>query len=300
MPRRGRRNSPFSLFSFQDIITSVTAILILIVLILSLELVTRKSRDAAASPAMTRASLEESITDLEKLAARLEQKAAMPSAAARRRAVAEIDRDIRITLDQIEAAKGDLETAERINDAAQSEARVAATRLEAARSDAAEAERRATEAEDIAGEAARVAAANERDRQHLEAERERRRDKPSPGTELVFNAPPDDGRQPWLLEVSVDGCAALALGTGMVQALGPETGPGSPFSVWADSLRTAEHYVLLLVRPSGTDRFDAVRSALRDRNITIGIDFIGEEQAVHDGIAARPGRAAGNATGTTP
>lgn len=300
MARRGRAKSPFSLFSFQDIITSVTAILILIVLILSLELVTRRSREAAASPAMTRARLEESIADLEKLAVRLEQKAAMPPAAARRRAVAEIERDIHITLDQIEVAKGDLETATRINDAAQSEARVAAARLEAMRSGVEESERREAEAEDIAGEAARVAAANERDRRYLEAERERLRDKPSPGTELVFNAPPEDGRQPWLLEVSVEGCAALALGTGMAQALGPDTGPGSPFSRWADSLRTAEHYVLLLVRPSGTKRFDAVRSALRDRDITIGIDFIGEAQAVHDGSVARAGRPTGTATGTTP
>src|SRR5689334_22415324 len=50
--RRGRGGNPFSLFAFQDIITSVSGIFIVIVLLLSLELIQRPahSSPAASSP----------------------------------------------------------------------------------------------------------------------------------------------------------------------------------------------------------------------------------------------------------
>jgi len=44
MSRRSRRNSPFSLFAFQDIITSVTGIMILVTMMLALELIKRKEQ----------------------------------------------------------------------------------------------------------------------------------------------------------------------------------------------------------------------------------------------------------------
>src|SRR5436190_2084488 len=52
MARRGRRSaeSPMSFFSFQDIITSVTGILILVTLLMSLELVTRAQVQSIPSP----------------------------------------------------------------------------------------------------------------------------------------------------------------------------------------------------------------------------------------------------------
>jgi len=45
---RGRRQSPLSLFSFQDIITSITGIMILVVMMLVLQVVRQKSREASA------------------------------------------------------------------------------------------------------------------------------------------------------------------------------------------------------------------------------------------------------------
>lgn len=294
MGRRRRSRSAFSLFSFQDIITSVTAILILIVLILSLELVARKSREAAASATVTRAGLEAAIADLQALAERLEaQASARPRSAAAPRSAADLERDVWITREQVEQALDDRATAERIRQAAVGEARAAEARRQAARAGAADAGRVAADADATAGEAARVTAANEGERRRLEATREQQRDRPDPGTELVFNVPADDGRQPWLLEVSVEGYAALALGTGKVRKLGSRTDGDSSFARWAASLRREGDYVLLLVRPSGTERFGAARDVLEREDIAIGIDFIGESQTVRDGVTSPTGAATG-------
>ncbi len=64
MSRRNRSRAAFSLFSFQDIITAVTAIVILLVLILTLELISRRQQVAAADPAIGREALDETIAAL--------------------------------------------------------------------------------------------------------------------------------------------------------------------------------------------------------------------------------------------
>src|SRR3954471_6793037 len=80
MPRRRRKSSPFSLFSFQDIVTSVTAVIILITLILALELVTRQPTSAAdqlhQSVAALQSALEQADHERQSLVTRLQQEAA--------------------------------------------------------------------------------------------------------------------------------------------------------------------------------------------------------------------------------
>lgn len=67
MSQRGRAGAAFSLFSFQDIITSVTGIMILVTLILALELIQRKE----ASPTE---KTEEIIEDLDSTVAEMQKR----------------------------------------------------------------------------------------------------------------------------------------------------------------------------------------------------------------------------------
>ena len=71
MSRRGRSGPTISLFSFQDIITSVTAIVTVITLLLALDLVQRKQSDAGDSSgalvvelAARLAQIEDELTEL--------------------------------------------------------------------------------------------------------------------------------------------------------------------------------------------------------------------------------------------
>ena len=64
--RKRSNKQAFSLFAFQDIITGVTAIILLFTLLLVLELVTRKATQATAAPsasAQQLAELAKSVTN---------------------------------------------------------------------------------------------------------------------------------------------------------------------------------------------------------------------------------------------
>ena len=88
MSRRRQRKNPFSLFAFQDIITAVTGIMLLITLMLTLELVERKTKalqasspsdssTAVAISAEELARLESEVAALQKQSAQIQSENAM-------------------------------------------------------------------------------------------------------------------------------------------------------------------------------------------------------------------------------
>jgi hypothetical protein len=284
MSRRNRSQAAFSLFAFQDIITAVTAIMILLVLILTLELVTRKHEASAADPKTSRAALTAMVASLEKLVGMLV--ATVPPDDPRplaRRTKAELERDVRIVEDQAAQAAADAEAAKAVEGRARALAAAAIARLQDAdelRKETAAIEQEAARSE---AEAKNIALENERETERLVQRRQELVEQPSPGAELVFNAPQDFDRQAWIVEVSEDGLTVVQLGTNKRQELGGDLEAGSRAAAWAAGLDPASDHALVLVRPSGVDREDAVRALLGDEAIPFGVDFIGEDQVVRDG-----------------
>jgi len=283
MSRRRRAGSAFSLFSFQDIVTSVTAILILLVLILALELVTRRQAAAARDTAASRQALAATLAALEELVGRLV--AAIPKdeigpLAARTRA--EVERDARIIREQAERAAADAEEARAVEGQARALAAKALARLEDHRQIRDEIDAMREEAAQADEEAKNRALENERDEELLAKRREQLVEQPTPGAELVFNAPADFDRQAWILEVAGPGFVVLKLGTPGPRELGAN---GDAVRRWVADLDAGRDHVLVLARPSGVDRLEDVRGALEGVGIPFGIDFIGEDQAVRDGAA---------------
>jgi regulator of replication initiation timing len=285
MSRRRRAAAAFSLFSFQDIITSVTAILILMVLILALELLTRRQDAAAADPSVSRASLRDAAAVLEALVAKLS--AVVPSDELRpfvRRTRSELERDVRVVEDQARQAAADAETARAVEGRARALAAAAIARLEEVQEIREEVDRMKDLAAKVAEEASKLALENEQEADRLAQKREQMVEQPSPGTQLVFNAPNDFDTQAWIVEVSSDGLTVVKLGTNKRQSLGASTGPGTASSDWLSKLKSGRDHALILVRPSGVDRVEFIRSGLAAAGISFGIDFIGEDQAVRDGV----------------
>lgn len=282
---RRRTAAAFSLFSFQDIITSVTAILILMVLILALELLTRRRDSAAADPAVSRESLQDAAAALEALVAKLS--AVAPSDELRplvRRTRGELERDVRIVEDQARQAAADAETARAVEGRARALAAAASARLEEVQEIREQVDQMKELAAKVAEEASKLALENEEEADRLAQKRDKMLEQPSPGTQLVFNAPNDFGTQAWIVEVSRDGLTVVKLGTNMRQSLGAGTGPGTASSDWLAKLKTGLDHALILVRPSGVDRVEFIRSGLGEAGISFGIDFIGEDQVVRDGV----------------
>lgn len=285
MSRRRRSAAAFSLFSFQDIITSVTAILILLVLILSLELVTRRQEAAAATPAVSRTALVEVAATLKALVEKLA--AAVPSDEPRavvRRTQRELERDLHVIEDQARQTAAAAEAARGIENRARALAAAAVARLDQARLIRQDVDEMKEQAARVDKEAAKLAVDNEREADRLTRKQKELVETPSAGAELVFNAPEQSDTQAWIVEVSGDGLSVVKLGTNERRELGAGLGAGSAAAKWLAELSRGGDHALILVRPSGADDVEEIREVLSGAGISFGIDFIGEDQVVRDGL----------------
>ena len=279
----GRRKpaAAFSLFSFQDIITSVTAILILVMLLLTIELVTRRRAQTAADPEATRRQIDATVARLAAVAERLrddvaERRAERPnrSQEAARRELALVTTDLDSARRRLDETRRTREAVNRLLAAAEETATTTAKDVEALT-------RLTKEVEDDKAEADRLETANrtEQDRQAKRAQETA--GKPRTATELVFNQPAESDRRAWLVELSGDGTTAVLLGGGRTERFGRDV---AALARWVAELKTDGDYCLLLVRPSAEDALEAdIERRLQDADIRFGIELIGEDQTVRDG-----------------
>jgi hypothetical protein len=287
MRRRRSQHPTISLFSFQDIVTSVTAILILIVLILSLELISRKFEQTARDGAATEASLRTVLTDLEKTVDRLRADVVAPRSLMQGRADMPTDRDLQILRDQLDRSRLQMADAQRVNSEARRHAIAAEARLAEQRASTVAAREDEQRAEDLEAETRCQTARNDEDEAQQDVRKRDIAERTSSGAELVFKRPADEKRQPWLVEVSDEGLCVLRLGAGEVDQFESGVDDGSKALAWLNTLVPARDYVLMLVRPSGVEAALAVRAAIEAADIPFGMDFIGEGQVVRDGAAGK-------------
>lgn len=248
---RGKSGPVVSLFAFQDIITSVSGILIVVVLLMALELVERPEADAAAPGAHTEATADalaaaEAERDTLKAVLADEgeavREAAGTSAEELRRDLADQEAEIERVGEQFRDLEADAEALEE-----------AAEALEVKQFDA----------------AGRIAELEEARRRTAELQREiesaRRDDR------VVFTLPRGINRPGWLVVLSGEKLAAASIG---VEARPTDFDGIAELLDWSEEHRG--DYFLLLIRPSGIDAFNRVETAFELRGVTYGFDVIGE------------------------
>ena len=289
---RSRSSQPtISLFSFQDIITSVTAILILLVLILSLELVTRTAAAAARDPGSTTRAMAAAVADMELVVDALEADLAARQSQVVRVPGVDAARTARILREQIERMRQQLADSRTVEREAE---RIAGSRVKDLREAEQDVEGVAAirqEAEAVAAAAQAMEVENDRRREEIEAKKQTA-GASDRGGEVVFTRDSPSGTRPWLLDVAADGVAAVRLGTGKPDRFGTEVGAGSLLDRWIASLDSSHDHVLVLVRPSGVELSAEVSQRLRDRGVPFGVDLIREDAVVRDGAATAEDAAA--------
>jgi hypothetical protein len=280
-PRR-RSSSTFSLFAFQDIITSVTAIMILIVLIMALEFVTR-SRVAgmAEDHRVVARQLKAVIADLE---SRLSgTRAELRDATKLADAVVGVDTtELRRLRDQELERSRDTDAA-----VAEAQARVEAAVAERQAGNpagaVAELRKEQSRLESASAQSLELCEALEEECRGL-AERVVAAQGSSPGVvmaEMVFNPPPSGSKRPAVVEVTGAGVAVAERPGDSPRSLGwGLLGPPSALAKWLRGLDDASESVLIVLRPSGVERFDAVRRAVLATGLDVGTELIGESTRV--------------------
>jgi multidrug resistance efflux pump len=268
MSRRGRNNSAFSLFAFQDIITSVTGIMVLITLVLALELLQRKESAPAAKTAQVtddiRKTIDENKLAIQQLKLQLEQSMRL------------VEEFASIDITRVNVELTDLkqrnESLRREIAKLESEQQDAKERLEEARSKKQDRSSDPKTLEDLL-------------RQLEEAAKQLARLKKS--NRVIFNPSEGQSKSPWLVEIADNGLKVAKIGVSAAPATFDTV---DQFKTWAAARRPSAEYFVLLVKPSGIDSFANVRTVLKDMSFDLGYDLLTEDQNAIDleiGAAAK-------------
>jgi hypothetical protein len=287
----GRRkpSAAFSLFSFQDIVTSVTAILILVMILLTVELVTRRRQQATSNPDVTRRQLEATVSRLEALVSQTRDAVAARRAQRPHLTPEAAEGELARMLADLNAARRRLAETERTRNAVSHLLATAETRAAASAADAERLAALQRQMEADKAESDRLETDNRKEKERQEKRRREIADTPRSGTELVFNPPADSDRRAWLVELSADGATAVLLGGDRIERLGHDVHTGVAATDWIGALTADGDYCLLLVRPSAPKHLGRLlERRLGDAGIRFGIDLIGEDQTVRDGSRPAP------------
>ena len=282
-----RKNIGVSLFSFQDIITSVTAIIILVLLLLMVELLFRKYGLAASDVVRTQvelakveSQLNEQVQSLEDSIAKAESdesSAVTPTKSELRRQLSSLESNQRKTGQERLDANQVLAAAERKKQNSLLElgshqgGRERVKRLE-------------QETEEKKKQLEELKEANKLKKEKLEKLKEQVQDDKGTAMELVFNRPKNGYQQPWLLVLHEDRLTYLKLGAGITKQLALTSKDSSDeLNEWLSALSYGDSYILMLIRPSGVQHEDWVYQAIVNAKVPAGVELIGEDQDVQDG-----------------
>jgi hypothetical protein len=273
MSRRKKGGSPFSLFSFQDIITCVSGIIILITLVLAIELSQRTQGSPAAQTAELASDIRTAIEDTRIEIKRLEAELARRASAAEQVAGAHtelLQADLMAANQQIKSLEAEVAEIQRKEKLAAAEHE----QVQAKQFDHQKEQQKTVEVE--------------REVKNLEDKLEEliKQDRP------IYNSRTADGKQVWL--VQVDGEQSLVAPAGKASkpvplAHGSSLLSGSEFEQWLKTKSSAADFLFFLVRPEGAKAFSMLKQEASSKRFSYGFDLLGEARVVVDPVNGAAG-----------
>lgn len=257
---RKRKGAPFSLFAFQDAITSVCGVVVLITLMLALELTRRVADD-------TPEQNDPVASQVKELRAKI---------AAEREAIEAVESAAPDAGDAVDPQTAGFSLAEVQTNFANVQKRLAAAKAEGARlhneREAARATERANEDEEK-----RLAELRE-ELKKVREEAQSATDAPSApeNPNLVYYEFPDGVREtPWYVDISGGNIVAVPSAPDETRR---EFASPEEFVAWAKTRSRVNEYFVLIARPSGAAKFDAISLELEDLHFKLGIDLVAEKR----------------------
>ena len=268
MSRRGRTGPTISLFSFQDIITSVTAIVTVIALLLALDLVQRKQSQSIDSSASLAAELGQRLerTEAELAALRNEtsstddlvRELAATSPAQLRNEI--VERTSAIV--ELEREKSRLEEQSRVWNEKEKDKLAEQFDLQPLKDELVQVERTTSRLE--------------QERSEIASD-----DRP------IFFLPRGFQKEGWLVELDSDQISIAPLGRTAVPISFTPTSrtlfgssAANALDIWIEAQNMKSAYFLILIRPDATALFHDVQEMLDRKSVSYGFDLLNAEQAV--------------------
>ncbi len=260
---------PISLFSFQDIITSVTGIMVLITLLMSIELVQRNSKQppiqtSTAHVDQLRSTIAEAQAEIEQLRARQQS-----SDKVLREAVVVSQFQLREESRELERLLERLET-----DAVDLKLQIRDTLL------------REENAQKIQNNEQRLVDELTNKLQELQS----LIDKLIKENRVIYNPAKGNSKTAWLVEISSTRIMTAPLDNAASIRVFGQTTRQAEFLTWAKNRDHRQEYFVLLIKPSGIDHFLELQEKLAKHGFDLGFDLLAEDQTaiVPDGGLAKP------------
>lgn len=259
MGKRRSSQVKISLFSFQDIITSVTGIMILTTLLLALELINRtqgsppvQTAEHTKTSQQTSGELRTEIENLrQQLSAADQDVRDYPSLNA-----AELDRMVQSTAQSTKRLQSELNTLQtklsnKLNESKQVE--------DQTKQDKQEGEQQLKKLEQQIADAEQTIAEVE-------------------GSNRVYYSSGVQGKRMWVVEITASGLVVAEMG---VQSVPKNFSSVDAFKQWLDTLELNDHALFLLIKPGGAVTFRQVQKHISG-NMDYGYQVVAADQQVLD------------------
>ena len=260
MARRKIGSPVFSLFSFQDIITSVTGIMILVTLVMAVELVQRTEQAPQQQTAELVKELEHQINEtrdaVEELRAQMQQQQK------------DVTPDAFLDISTLQVKF------RRVQDHRQrgsQDSKDLAQRRQKTDSQLARIRREQISRKDEIATLAKL-------QEELSKKKEQLK-KLSRGNRVVYNPAQGTSRTPWLVELSGTKIVVARMG---ISAAPQEFSDIPAFQGWVSQLVPSSNYCMVVIRPTAVDSYGDILKMLDGRAIQYGYDAIDEKVIVID------------------
>jgi hypothetical protein len=260
MSRRKIGSPVFSLFSFQDIITSVTGIMILITLVMAVELIQRTEQAPQQQTAELVRELEHQINEtrdtVEELRSQMQQQQT------------DVTPDAFLDTSILQAKL------QRVQDRRQrgiEDSNSLAQRKQKTDSRLARLRQEQTSRKDEITTLAKL--------QEELAKKNEKLKKLSRGNRVIYNPAQGTSRTPWLVELSGTKIVSARMG---IRAAPQEFTDISAFQGWVSQLVPSSNYCMVVIRPSAADSYEDTLKMLDGLAIQYGYDAIDEKVIVID------------------
>lgn len=262
--RRRSSAPPISLFSFQDIITSVSGVLIFLTLIMTLELVQRqqdsppqKTREIVEDMSQAIATAEDEIRVLEatfaKQSAETNKRVSQNQADLQSRK-AEIGAEVRLAGTEVDRLQQELQRAR--------------VRAQQAQKVEPHEQQESARIEELAKQTAAI-----------EAKLAELRSK----NQLLYATPSGTNKVAWLMEVTGDRLLIARADQPKAEVVIDDASLDDRIeraADWARKLNAKQEYLVLIIKPSGIEQHPELLDALEETRISIGFDLVEENQTV--------------------
>lgn len=253
--KRKQSGAAFSLFAFQDIITSVTGIMLLITMMLALELIKKKEESPPEQTQKTTESVQSAV-------------------AANQNEILQLRATLSATDEQL---RYDEETLRRKLSELSSVNEIVEQQLKELEQREQDTEKRKQEMESALSQTVSPQQVQQMQERLKELQEQLLSMKNS--NRVIFNRPVGDAKSPWLIEVSGNEIRIAEVGVAAPPKVFPHPDDARD---WISSQNKGSVYFVVMVKPSGLDKFSLVKQDLESLEFEIGYDLLAEDQQAID------------------